>query len=110
MPLPEIELFRVNKLFTQFCDNRIPPEIRDQIKLLFKINGNKVILIESRPYYNDPTKWTEMPIAQFEYSATTKMWSLFGYNRNDKRLPIARGSLDTLIEAVDKDKTGIFWG
>lgn len=110
MPLPEIELFRVNKLFTHFCDQRTPPSIRDQIKLLFNIMGNKVILIESRPYHFDDTKWAEMPIAQFEYSATTNMWSLYGYNRNDKRLPIAKGSLDTLIKEVDTDKTGIFWG
>ena len=110
MMLPEIELIRVNKLFTLFCDQRIPPEIRDKIKLLFNIIGNKVILIESRPYHFDNTTWTEMPIAQFEYSATTKMWNLFGYNRNDKRLPVAKGSLDKMIEAVDKDKTGVFWG
>jgi hypothetical protein len=51
-----------------------------------------------------------MPIAQFEYSETSKHWSLFGYNRNDERLPIAKGSLEKLIREVDKDTTGIFWG
>ena len=110
MPLPEIELHRVNRLLSNFCEQRIPPHARDQIKLLFNIKGNKVILIESRPYYDDPSKWSEMPVAQFEYSATTKSWSLYGYNRNDKRLPISKGSLDKLIKEVDQDDTGIFWG
>jgi hypothetical protein len=110
MPLPEIELHRVNKLFTKFCNDRIPPEVRSQIKLLFKFTGNKVILIESRPYYDDPSRWSEMPVAQFEYSATTKSWSLYGYNRNDKRLPLSKGTLEKLIQEVDKDATGIFWG
>lgn len=110
MPLPEIEVHRVNKLFTKFCDERIPPDARDQIKLLYNIIGNKVILVESRPYYDDPSKWTEMPVAQFEYSATTKIWSLYGYNRNDKRLPYSKGSLEKLIQEVNKDTTGIFWG
>jgi len=110
MSLPELELHRVDKLFNQFCNQRIPLEVRDQIKLLFNIKGNKVILIESRPYYDDPSKWTEMPVAQFEYSEKTKQWSLFGYNRNDKRLPIAKGSLDKLINEVDADPSGIFWG
>lgn len=110
MVLPEIELHRVIKLFTLFCEKRIPPEVKDQIKLLNNIKGNKVILIESRPYYDDPSRLTEMPAAQFEYSESTKIWSLYGYNRNDKRLPCSKGSLDKLIKEVDKDTTGIFWG
>jgi len=40
--LPEIELFRVNRLFSKFCDERIPPHARDQIKMLYNIKGNKV--------------------------------------------------------------------
>lgn len=110
MALSEIELHRVNKLFTSFCEQRIPPEVRNEIKLLFTVKGNKVILVESRPYFDDPTKWSEMPVAQFEYSETTKQWSLFGYNRNDRRLPVAKGSLEKLIQEVAKDSTGIFWG
>jgi hypothetical protein len=66
MPLPEIEQHRVAKLLNAFCEKRIPPHLRDQIKLAYKITGSKVILIESRPCYDDPTKWSEMPIAQFE--------------------------------------------
>lgn len=110
MALPEIELHRVNKLLTQFCEQHIPPDVRDRIKLFYTIKGNKVILIESRPYFDDPTKWTEMPVAQFEYSETSKNWSLFGYNRNDKRLPYSKGSLKKLLQDVGKDPSGIFWG
>lgn len=110
MSLPEIEQHRVGKLLGRFCEERIPPHARDQIKLLFIIKGNKVILIESRPYFDDPDQWSEMPVAQFEYSKTTKKWSLFGYNRNDRRLPYSKGSLEKLIQDVDKDATGIFWG
>jgi len=110
MPLPEIEQHRVDKLFTRYCEQRIPPHARDQIKLLYNIKGNKVILIESRPVWNDPTKWTEMPVAQFEYSVATKIWCLYGYNRNDKRLPYSKGTLEKMILEVDKDTTGIFWG
>jgi len=110
MPLPEIELHRTNKLLGGFCDNRIPPHARDQVRMLYKINGSKVILIESRPHFQDPSNWLEMPIAQFEYSAATKAWSLYGYDRNDKRVPVSKGSLEKLTQEVDQDPTGIFWG
>ncbi|WP_437178211.1 DUF3024 domain-containing protein [Geomonas subterranea] len=110
MPLPDIEQHRADKLLTTFCDKRVPPHARGHVKMTYKLTGNKAILIESRPYYDDPTKWTEMPIAQFEYSATSKSWSLYAYNRNDKRMAYAKGPLEYLIKAVDQDPTGIFWG
>jgi hypothetical protein len=110
MPLPEIELHRVNKLFTIFCEQRDSPDIRDQIKLHFNIKGNRVILIESGPYNDEPSKWSELPVALFEYSDATKIWSLCGYNRNDKRLPYSKGHLEKLFQEVDNDSTGIFWG
>ena len=110
MALPETELFRAEKLLTEFCERRVPAHVRDQIRLLFTINGNKVVLVESRPVYDDPSRWTEMPIAQFEYSLAAKSWSLYGYNRNDRRVPVAKGALDVLINEVDADRTGIFWG
>ncbi len=111
MALPETEHFIAEKLLAEFCTRRIPVHVRDQIRLLFSIKGNKVVLVESRPVYDDPShRWTEMPIAQFEYSAAAKSWSLYGYNRNDRRVPVAKGALDVLINEVDADRTGVFWG
>jgi hypothetical protein len=51
-----------------------------------------------------------MRIAQFEYSASAKGWSLYGYDRNEKRVPVAKGNLEKLIKVVDQDLSGIFWG
>lgn len=110
MPLPEIEQYRVDKLFKSFCEKRVPPHSRDQVRMSYKVTGSKVILIESRPHFQDLSIWIEMPIAQFEYSAATKAWSLYAYDRNDKRKPYSKGSLEQLIQDVDQDLTGIFWG
>jgi hypothetical protein len=110
MALPEIERHRADKLLKAFCDKRIPPHSRDQVKLTYKVVGNRVTLIESRPYYNDPSKWSDTLIAQFEYDASTKSWSLYAFNRHSKRLPYSKGLLEKLIEDVDKDPYGIFWG
>lgn len=110
MALPETEKFRADRLLVEFCERRVPLHVRDQIRLLYNFSGNKVILIESRPVYYDPSRWTEMPVAQFEYNEAAKTWNLYGYNRNDHRLPVAKGALDALIEEVDSDRTGIFWG
>jgi hypothetical protein len=110
MALPEFEKHRVDKLLGQYCEQRIPINARHQIKLFYNIEGNKVILIQSRPCFDDPTKWTEMPVAQFEYRDTTKNWCLFAYGRNSICLPYSKGYLEKLIKELDKDPTGIFWG
>ena len=110
MPLPETEQHRVSKLFKAFIEKRVPPHARDQVKLVCKVVGNRVVLSECRPYYNDPSTWSEMPIAQFEYDVEAKAWSLYAYDRNDKRKLYSKGQLEQLIQEVDKDATGIFWG
>ena len=110
MALPETEKFRADKLLAAFCERRVPLHVRDQIRLLYNIQRNKIILIETRSVYDDPSRWTEMTVAQFENNEAAKTWSLYGYNRNDRRLPVAKGALDVLIEEVDRDRTGIFWG
>ena len=110
MPLPEIEQHRVHKLLCAFIDKRVPPQVRDQVKLVCKVIGNRVTLSECRPYYNDPSSWSEMPIAQFEYNEATKAWSLYAYDRNDRRKLYSKGPLEQLIQEVDKDIKGIFWG
>lgn len=108
MTLPEIELHRVNKLFGQYCEQRIPPHARGQVKMIYQIKGNKVILIESRPHYNDPTKWTKMTIAQFEYDVESIRWSLYGYSEKSRHLPCIKGRLKELIEVLDKDCSCMF--
>jgi hypothetical protein len=110
MSLPETEQHRVKKLFGAFIEKRVPQHVRDQVRLIYKITGRKVILIETRPHFQDPTVWTEMPIAQFEYDEAAKVWSLYAYDRNDKRKPYSKGHLELLIQEVDNDPTCIFWG
>ncbi|WP_224961806.1 DUF3024 domain-containing protein [Geomonas subterranea] len=109
MSLPEVEWHRSDKLLKDFCDKRIPPH-RGGHKLNYKIVGKRATLIESRPYYNDPSKWSDNFISQFEYDCTAKTWSLYAYDRNDRRRPYSTGSLEKLIHEVDNDSTGLFGG
>ena len=114
MSLPEIEQHRVKKLLGKFCEERVSPQVQDRVKLSFNIRGNKVTLVESRILVREPSRLIESRIAQFEYNPGINCWTLYCYNRNSKRCPYVpkhdQGSLDKLIQEVDKDPTGIFWG
>jgi hypothetical protein len=110
MALPETELQRVDTLLGNLCEQR---NIPDQVKLQLDIKGNRVVLTESRPLFIDPSIWNEIKIAQFEYSPESLNWTLYWYDRKNRRQPYPTGrnkdTLEKLVHEVDSDPTGIFW-
>ena len=110
MALPEIEQQRVDTLLARLCEQRSIPE---QVKLRYDTKGNRVVLAESRPLFIDPAIWNEINIAQFEYSPESLRWTLYWYDRKNRRQPYPTGrnrdTLEKLIREVDTDPTGIFW-
>ncbi len=110
MALPEIEQQRVDRLLGQLCDERTKP---DQVKLQFDTRGSRVTLTESRPLFIDPGVWNEIKIAQFEYSSESLSWTLYWYDRKNRRQPYPTGrnrnTLEKLMLEVNSDPTGIFW-
>ena len=67
MGLPTLVKQLVEAKLTKYCENRVPEHVRDQIKIVYKIRGDKVTLFESRPFFRDPRKWTETPVVQFRF-------------------------------------------
>ena len=114
MPMNELDKKRVTKLVGDFCENRIPPHARDQIKLLYKIRGNDVNIIESRPHWQDNTTWTEMPIAKIRYLPKDMSWQLLWARANGKwqKYPDLQPckDLSKIIEEIDNDPIHVFWG
>ncbi len=70
-------------------------------------------LIETRPSFQDPSAWTERPIAQFRFDLDEKRWCLYspkrkkGWRHYDLIEP---SNLDDLLAEVEQDPTRIFWG
>ncbi|MEI7481415.1 MAG: DUF3024 domain-containing protein [Elusimicrobiota bacterium] len=112
--LAETEKTLLNESLNHYCETRIPSHIRDKVRLIHRWRGNTVTLIETRPYFQDPKRWTESPVAQFRYVAARKRWALYcrdGKGRwylYDEVKPAI--SIQTLLDEVDRDPTGIFWG
>src|SRR6266568_781409 len=108
MALPEIEQQRVDKLLGQLCEQKT---ILDQVKLRYETRGNRVTLAESRPLFIDPAIWNEIKIAQFEYIPESLHWTLYWYDRKNRRQPYPTGrnkdTLEKLVLEVDTDPTGI---
>ena len=114
MALPPLVRQLVEAKLDKYCEQKIPPRVRDKIKLTYKFRGNSVTLVETRPYYLDETVWTESVVAQFRYDLGDKTWTLYCADRNSRwhlyDFVEPTRELDAILTAIDNDKTGIFWG
>ena len=57
MALSQIQQARVTKRLTAFCDARVPPNVRDKLRVGFRIKGNEVVLFEERPELHTLGVW-----------------------------------------------------
>ena len=114
MSLSEFTRKLIETKLTKYCEHKIPMHARDKIKLVFSIRGNNVTLFETRPYFHNPSIWTEVPVAQFRYDNKSNKWTLYCADRNSKWHLYTEakpsGKVDDLLKEVDRDSTGIFWG
>jgi len=111
LALSEFEKARVDRLLDAFVRRRVPPHLRDQIRLDWVFRGDTVTLQEVRPLLRNPAQWAEAKVAQFR--RVEGGWSLHCRDRNgrwhDHQGPES-GRFEDLLGEVDRDPTGIFWG
>ena len=109
MALPEEELVRTKELLGMFCRARTG----DSVKLEYYIRGNRVTLVESRPLFIDPALLNSVNVAQFEFNLDLQVWTLYWYDRKNRRQPYPTGrnrdTIEKLVAEVIADPTGIFW-
>lgn len=114
MTLPAAVQADVEARLSQYCDRRIPAEIRDEVRLSFRIEGTSVVLFEERPAFGHRSRWIELPVAKFRYFTRLKEWRLFWRDRHSRwhnydEIAPSESFRELLLE-VDADPTCIFWG
>ena len=116
MALPEKIKTHAIEAFDEFCE-QVPDRIKHQIKRSYSLRGNDVTLFQER-YIERHNQWIKMPIAKFKYDEKSDRWSLWWTDSHDKWIDYYQeikgeknnGILGTLIDEVEKDTMGIFWG
>lgn len=99
-----------------FCDTRLPPRLRGEMRLEAARRGNSITIVERRPAWPPGTEaeWTRMRVAQLRHDPATGLWSLHCADRNGRWWPYHElapsRSIDPLLAEIDADPTGIFWG
>lgn len=114
MALSDTVKHQVDAVLRAYCEKRVPPHVRHQVRMSYDFRANTVTLYEDRVGFRDPSQWTHMPMAQFRHDPKSGAWTLYCADRNDrwhKYEPCEPSRrFETLLEEVDRDPTGIFFG
>jgi hypothetical protein len=113
--LPPLVGQLAERLLADFCEFRVPAEVRDKVRLEYEVSGRVVTLWECRPYWRDASQpWTRSAVARMRFNSKDHDWALFWADRNTHWLPYeplpSAKKLEDLIKAIDRDQTGVFWG
>jgi hypothetical protein len=112
--IPDDVRARAEARLTEYCDQRIPRDVQDKIRLEWRIRGASATITERRPHFMRRSEWTRSPVAQFRFDPESGKWTLYCADRNSRWhvfTPTAPSrNLDDLLRAVDADRTAIFWG
>lgn len=115
MEFSELEKRRIEKLVNAFlAKRRPPPDLRKELDLGFRLEGQSLELFEVRPVWNDPNQYMESPVAKATFVKTRKIWRVF-WHRADLKwhgyhpCPEVR-SVEEFLFLVDRDENHCFWG
>jgi hypothetical protein len=110
--LPDVDVAAIR----HFCEQRVPPHAIDEVRLELEVDARSATIVERRaPWRPDiGPEWSTQGIARLRYTATTGLWTLYWPDRNgrwhkyDGVAPT--GHVLELLDEIDRDPTGIFWG
>jgi len=111
--IPDTDVARVQR----WARDRIPEDVRDQVWIELDVSDRAITILECRPSWNpdligaDPTRCS---IARLRYTKKRQEWSLFWRDRDLKfhayDLANPSAKVVDLLDEIDLDRTGIFWG
>ena len=109
------ELATYELILDSFITRRRPrAEIRDQVDLSYRIEGQSVVIFEIRPTMMKPSEKVELPIAKTTFVRTQNHWRVFWqradlkWHRYDPDPTVPR--LQDFLQVVEADEYGCFWG
>ena len=114
MALSEITKKQIERILSAYCSERLPVYLPHEMRLGFKLQGERVTLYKERPAFAQSGTRAETLAAQFRFNPQTKEWALYWADRNSKwheyELIEPSRNFESLLKEVHEDPTGIFWG
>ena len=111
----ELELKRIDHMVGDLCRSISPPEIADELRFVYDVDGHAVSIYEERPPWDgSPGEWTRMGVARFRYYRSRGEWMLYWMRRDPKwhlyDPAEPRRDLAALVRIVETDEYCAFFG
>lgn len=115
MAFSEFEQKRYEKMMDGYiAENRPPASVRHEVDLSYRIKGQSIVIFEIRPFWDNPNKTVEEPVAKATFSQKQNIWKIY-WQRSDLKWhrydpePLVE-TLEEFIEIVDEDDYACFFG
>jgi hypothetical protein len=94
--------------------NRPSKDIRDELDLWYRIDGQSVYLFEIRPRFDKPEEKQELPVAKTTYIKSKKLWKIYWMPgdlkwHHYKTVPFVKNIFD-FFDVVTADEKNCFFG
>jgi len=114
METSELNPTQIEQTVKDYCDNRVPENIKDKIWIEYIIIDKSIELLECRPLFTDTSQTTKTTIATIIYSTDDDEWLIFWKRPNgsleryltDQKLL----SLSDALIVVDSHPNSRFYG
>jgi hypothetical protein len=88
--------------------------MKDRMKVHYKIRGSNVTIFESMPHLLYKNKWVDISVGQMRFDSKSNDWTLYYQDSSDRwhiydEIEPSK-NLQDLLDEIDEDPTGIFWG
>lgn len=103
-------------LVEEFCERRVPQHVRDQVRLECSVRGRSITITERRQPWRPEfgPEWSSLKVGQLRYDEEASTWTLYCRDRNERWFEYDNigpsADIQPLLEEIDADPTGIFWG
>jgi hypothetical protein len=110
----ELELKRIERLVGGLCRRRTRPDVAREVRIVYDISGQSVVISEERPDRQEPGVLQRRPFAKLHLARTSGLWTLSWMPADLRwhlyRLAPPARDLAALVEAIDEDAYGAFFG
>lgn len=115
MALSELEIKKCEKLVGKYVErHRPPPHMRNELDLAYRIENQSVDIFEIRPWWKNPEKKIEEPVAKAIYVKSRGTWKIY-WQRADLKWHLYEPqpevtSLEAFLDEIEKDEYACFYG
>ncbi len=104
------------KRIAAFCDARSPAEAQDDHRIEYGVRGTTITIVEQRAPWRPGagSEWSTTKVAQLRYDEPTLLWTLYAAGSDDRwhvyEFAPPAEDVAPLLDVIEQDRTGIFWG